>query len=94
MKKAALLAVVTMSVISMTSVRADDLRDRQTAACSTDAMRLCSDAIPDEGKVASCMMSRKSDLTAGCRAFFVDVSTGGNSPLKSNKTSHQSAAVR
>ena len=36
-------------------------------ACTPDAMRLCSEFIPDRGRVASCMMSKRSQLSEGCR---------------------------
>jgi hypothetical protein len=89
-----LFAIAAMTALSMTGVKADDLRDRQVAACSGDAMRLCSDAIPDEAKVTSCMMARKPDLSAGCRALFIDASTGDNSAPKASRVSRQSASVR
>jgi hypothetical protein len=36
-------------------------------ACTPDAMRLCRDFIPDEGKVKSCMMARRRELSVECR---------------------------
>jgi hypothetical protein len=36
-------------------------------ACTPDAMRLCSDFIPDVQKVTACMMSKRSQLSAECR---------------------------
>ncbi len=91
---ASFFALAAMAALSATGVKADDLRDRQVAACSGDAMRLCSDAIPDEAKVSSCMMARKLDLSAGCRALFVDVSTGDTSTQKASRVSRESASVR
>jgi hypothetical protein len=37
-------------------------------ACTPDAMRLCSDAIPDVAKVKACMMAKSSQLSDRCRA--------------------------
>jgi len=36
-------------------------------ACTPDAMRLCSEFIPDEEKVKRCMIRRHSQLSAACR---------------------------
>jgi hypothetical protein len=37
-------------------------------ACTPDAMRLCSDFIPDVAKVTHCMMAKRGQLSAACRA--------------------------
>jgi hypothetical protein len=37
-------------------------------ACTPDAMRLCSDAIPDIAKVKACMQAKSSQLSEPCRA--------------------------
>jgi hypothetical protein len=37
-------------------------------ACTPDAMRLCSDAIPDVAKVKACMQAKSSQLSEPCRA--------------------------
>jgi len=36
-------------------------------ACTPDALRLCSDAIPDEGKVKACMQAKYTQLSQPCR---------------------------
>jgi hypothetical protein len=36
-------------------------------ACTPDALRLCNEFIPDEGKVKSCMLSKRSQLSEACR---------------------------
>jgi hypothetical protein len=36
-------------------------------ACTPDAMRLCNDFIPDEGKVKTCMMAKRRELSVECR---------------------------
>ena len=35
--------------------------------CVSDALRLCNDFIPDEGKVKRCMLSKTRLLSAPCR---------------------------
>lgn len=36
-------------------------------ACTGDAMRLCSDAMPDVAKITKCMSAKYSQLSAPCR---------------------------
>jgi hypothetical protein len=36
-------------------------------ACTPDAMRLCNEFIPDEGRVKSCMLRKRSQLSEACR---------------------------
>ena len=35
-------------------------------ACTPDAMRLCSEFIPDAAKVRACMMRKRGQLSEGC----------------------------
>jgi hypothetical protein len=41
--------------------------DATRQACTPDAMRLCSDAIPDVAKVTACMKAKSSQLSEACR---------------------------
>ena len=50
-------------------------------ACYSDAFRLCSSEIPNVQKTTACMMQRKAQLSAGCRAA-VDKESGGGAPNK------------
>jgi hypothetical protein len=36
-------------------------------ACTPDAMRLCSEFIPDVPKVTACMLAKRSQLSEACR---------------------------
>ena len=40
-------------------------------ACTPDAMRLCSEFIPDPEKVKTCMLSKRSQLSEQCRTAMV-----------------------
>jgi hypothetical protein len=42
----------------------------QRAACTPDALRLCSSEIPDVGRVFACMKAKRGSLSPGCRAVF------------------------
>ena len=44
--------------------------DQQVAACTPDVMRLCSDAIPDEGRIIKCMMQKKKQVSMACMMAF------------------------
>ena len=41
--------------------------DAARQACTPDAMRLCSDVIPDVGRVTACMKAKYSQLSQPCR---------------------------
>jgi hypothetical protein len=40
-------------------------------ACTPDAMRLCSEFIPDAERVKRCMLSRRSQLSPDCRFALI-----------------------
>jgi len=40
-------------------------------ACTPDAMRLCSDYIPDVPKITSCMHARFTEVSSPCRAAMI-----------------------
>jgi len=46
-------------------------------ACTPDAMRLCNEFIPDEAKVKSCMLRKRSELSEACRLAMRSGPTGG-----------------
>lgn len=56
--------------------------------CTGDAFRLCSSEIPDIPKVTACMMKRRSDLSAGCRAVMdKDLAKGASRKVADAKDS-------
>ena len=44
--------------------------DEQVSACTPDVMRLCSDAIPDEGRITKCMIQKQKQVSAACMMAF------------------------
>lgn len=40
--------------------------DEARQACTPDAMRLCSEFVPDVARVTSCMMRKRAELSAAC----------------------------
>jgi hypothetical protein len=43
----------------------------QQAACEMDARRLCGQYIPDIDRITSCMVAKRRQLSARCRATIV-----------------------
>ena len=46
------------------------ITEAERAACTPDAVRLCSSAYPDESKLLSCMTSHKKSLGENCAVIF------------------------
>ncbi len=62
----------------------------QRDACTGDAMRLCSQFIPDAGRTGACLNSKKAQLSPACRAVF-----GGASVRKAKvRTKHKTRVAK
>ncbi len=67
MKIRAILALAMFGLaLAPVAVRADQSRDQQ--ACMNDAFTVCGQFIPDRGRVAACLISNRSRISAPCRA--------------------------
>jgi hypothetical protein len=55
----------TLFIVAMMA-SASAYTDEQVSACTPDVMRLCSDAIPDEGRITKCMIQKKKQVSATC----------------------------
>ncbi len=64
------LVVATALSCSLLPTAAGAYTAEEQQACSGDAFRLCSSAIPDVDRVTACMIARKAELSPGCRVFF------------------------
>jgi len=42
----------------------------QQMACTPDVWRLCSDQVPDVGRITACLRQNTPQLSSGCRAVF------------------------
>ena len=60
--------------------RADEMKGGGQHPCAGDAQRVCSEFIPDRGKVASCLFKNKRQLSSACQA-----SLGGGKTKVSRK---------
>jgi hypothetical protein len=46
-------------------------------ACTPDAMRLCSDTIPDVARTTACMKAKRAQLSPECRVAMAGGAHGG-----------------
>ena len=70
---AGLTAALTSSCLAGAQDVSQALRDRAVQTCTGDAMRLCPEAIMDEGQVVTCMAGKRPQLTQSCRAVYDQV---------------------
>ena len=66
------LAFVSLIGLGATAVHADQpsYNIDDVTACSSDAMRLCRDRLPDLEAIESCMKSNYDRLKPACKARF------------------------
>ena len=67
-----MLATLLLVAATGTALPADPLHitAAEKAACTQDAMRLCSGSYPDEGRLLDCMKANRASLSATCGAAF------------------------
>jgi hypothetical protein len=58
-------------------------------ACTPDAMRLCNEFIPDEGKVRACMLRQRSQLSEACRLAMRGRSAEGERGARRHHRHHR-----
>ena len=58
--------VIAICALGVTGAAAE-VSDEARQACTGDAMRLCSDFIPDVQKITACMMRKRAQVSAECR---------------------------
>jgi hypothetical protein len=59
------LPLGVLVLIGVAGARAQEVDARQ--ACTPDAMRLCSEFIPDVPKITACMQAKRAQLSPECR---------------------------
>jgi len=65
-----LTLVTVLGLAPLANAEALEITAAQRAACTPDAFRLCSSAIPNVEAVKSCMIANKAKLSAACLATF------------------------
>jgi hypothetical protein len=65
-------SAATVGLILLLGLGAADAQGtpEQQQACQPDAMRLCSEFIPDVPAITKCMVKKRSALSPACRAVF------------------------
>lgn len=64
------LSAMALMAIIMAPLSAMAYTQQDADACTPDAMRLCSQAIPDENRVAQCLVQNKRQLSPACTLVF------------------------
>ena len=68
MRKLSAIAFIVM--ITAAPLPAIAYTQEDADACTPDAMRLCQQAIPDESRVALCLVQNKRQLSPACTMVF------------------------
>jgi len=69
MRSAHLVGAILLLVLLFSRLDAANAQGSDAArqACTPDAMRLCSDVIPDVARVTACMKAKSAQLSPACR---------------------------
>ena len=65
-----IVPVLAFGLVLASSATAFAYTQEEANACTPDAMRLCSSAIPDAKRVGACLYQRRAQLSAPCAAVF------------------------
>lgn len=65
-----LAPAIALSLIVASSVPAFAYTQQDSSACISDAFRLCASSIPDAHRVASCLYSKRRQLSPACAGAF------------------------
>lgn len=65
-------ALAIGGIVAQSAASAEEYRGtmEQQMACTPDVWRLCSDQIPDVGRITACLQQNTPQLSSGCRAVF------------------------
>ncbi|MCP3371681.1 hypothetical protein [Bradyrhizobium cajani] len=70
------MALAIGGIVAQSAASAQEYRGEyrgtmeQQMACTPDVWRLCSDQIPDVGRITACLRENTPQLSSGCRAVF------------------------
>ncbi|MCX8253503.1 exported protein of unknown function [Beijerinckiaceae bacterium RH AL1] len=66
---------VSLLILALAGPASAQGTDEQREACTPDALKLCSDTIPDVAKTTACMKAHEAALSPRCRAVFNEPAT-------------------
>lgn len=55
-------------------------QEDQASLCREDVMRLCMSAVPDRGRIVTCMKAQRASLSPRCRAVLEAAAHDANHP--------------
>ena len=70
LRQAGLILSIATTISVFTSHQSFAFSAEAQQMCTGDAFRLCSSEIPNIPKITACMISHRSQLSAGCRAVM------------------------
>ena len=70
LRTASIALAFAASFSALSSTASFAFSSEAQAQCTGDAMRLCSDEIPNIPKITACMFKHRSELSAGCRSVM------------------------
>jgi hypothetical protein len=76
MQRIVLICVLSIAASGASWSQENRGTPEQQMACTPDVWRLCSDQIPDVGRIVACLRANSSQLSANCRAAF-EANEGG-----------------
>ena len=76
MQRMVLICVLSIAASGASWSQENRGTPEQQMACTPDVWRLCSDRIPDVGRIVACLRANSSQLSANCRAAF-EANEGG-----------------
>jgi hypothetical protein len=92
--RAARVPLLALFVVApVAGAGAFEVTAEQRDACTPDAFRLCSAAIPDVGRVTACMPANKARLSPPCRAVFQTVRLEEMAPSAHKAPAHKAASA-
>jgi hypothetical protein len=86
--------VCVLSIVASGAAWSQEYRGthEQQMACTPDVWRLCSDRIPDVGRIVACLRANSSQLSSNCRVAF-EANEGGL-PTDTARAAPQSPSPR
>jgi hypothetical protein len=69
-RRSALTFAIAVSAIALAPSSGLAFSSEAQQMCTGDAMRLCSNEIPDIPRVAACMHRKRAQISPGCRAVM------------------------
>lgn len=75
----ALAFAIAASTIGLAASPGHAFSSEAREMCTGDAMRLCSDEIPNVARIAACMHRKRAQLSSGCRAVMDREASGRHS---------------